>query len=135
MCWFKKCDVWRQFETECWKGFKIRQLWKNAQQADNVDYRHFIDFTEFKGVAQKLDKLDKKFTDFQNTNLKDKTLDAFLNHVKKLKRGATLKNIGACIGVLGVLAPMIMVMARKFGKNNSEFQVKEDLRKELSNAQ
>lgn len=105
---------------------------ENANQTDNVDYRHFIDFDEFKGVAEKLDKLDKKFNEFKETKLKNKTLDAFLDNVKKLKRGATLKNIGACIGVLGVLAPLLMVLTRKFSKDNSEFQVKNDLRKQLN---
>lgn len=105
---------------------------KNANQADNIDYRKFIDYQEFKETAKKLDKLDKKFEEFKALNT-NSNLDNFLNNVKKLKRGAVLKNMGACIGVLGVLAPAIMVLVRKFGKENSEFQVKEDLRKKITN--
>lgn len=104
---------------------------ENAKQADNVDYRKFIDLDEFKGVAEKLKKLDGKFDAFKNSDVSDKSLEAFLKQVKKLKRGATLKNIGACIGVLGVFAPAIMVAVRKFGKNNDAFQVKEDLKKKM----
>lgn len=105
---------------------------ENASQADNVDYRQFIDLDEFKGVAEKLNKLDNKFEAFKASNATDKTLEAFLKNVKKLKRGAVLKNIGACIGVLGVIAPAIMVALRKLDKNNQGFQVKEDLKKELA---
>ena len=114
------------------KKSNVLPVLENSAQKDNIDYRKFIDFSEFKGIAQKLDKLDKTFAEFQNTNLRDKTLNAFLDNVKKLKRKATLKNIGSCIGVLGILAPAIMVFLRKFGKENSEFQVKGDLRKEMN---
>ena len=100
---------------------------KNASQADDVDYRKFIDLDEFKSVAEKLNKLNEKFDTFKDLNSKDKSLESFLRQVRKLKRAATLKNIGACIGVLGVLAPAIMVLVRK----NEAYQVKEDLRKKI----
>jgi len=105
---------------------------KNASQADNVDYRQFIDFDEFKGVAEKLNKLNDKFEAFKATDTGDKTLEAFLKNVKKLKRASILKNIGICIGALGILAPAVMVAVRKFGKDNEAFQVKEDLRKQMA---
>lgn len=102
------------------------------ERSEKVDYRQFIDLDEFKGVAEKLNKLNSKFEAFKQADVPEKTLDAFLKTVKKLKRGAVLKNIGACIGVLGVIAPAIMVAVRKLDKNNQGFQVKEDLKKELS---
>lgn len=105
---------------------------KNATQADNVDYRAFIDFGEFKGVAKKLDKLSGKFEEFKATDVADKSVDAFLKNVKNLKRNATLKNFGICIAFLGVLAPALMVAVRKFDKNDSGFQVKEDLKKKMA---
>ena len=104
---------------------------KNATQADNVDYRQFIDYDEFQGVASKLQKLSKKFEAFKATDAKDKTLEAFLKNVKKVKRGSILLNIGACIGALGILAPALMIAMRKFDKENQGFQVKEDLKKEM----
>ena len=105
---------------------------KNASQADNVDYRRFIDLDEFKGVAEKLNKLNNKFEQFKLTDLKDKSLEAFLKNVKRVKRLSILKNMGACIGVLGVFAPTLMVISRKMDKKNQGFQVKEDLRKEMA---
>ena len=75
-------------------------------------------------------KLAGKFEDFKQTDVKDKSLEAFLKSVKKLKRISVLANIGACIGALGVLAPALMIAMRKFDKNQG-FQVKEDLKKEM----
>ena len=39
--------------------------------------------------------------------------------------------MGACIGALGVLAPAIMLLVRKFG-DNSEYQVKKDVEAKLA---
>jgi len=103
---------------------------KSANQADNIDYRKYIDLDEFKSVAEKLQKLSNKYEQFKISDVSDKSLDAFLKLIRKLKRKATLTNIGACIGVLGVLAPAVMVAVRKLGKND-EFQVKEDLKKKM----
>lgn len=104
---------------------------KKATQADDVDYRQFIDYDEFQGVASKLKKLSQKFENFKATDIKDKSIEAFLKNVKKAKRSSIILNIGACIGALGVLAPALMVAMRKFDKNNEGFQVKEDLKQEM----
>ena len=104
---------------------------KDAKQADNIDYRRFIDLDDFKGVAKKLNKLQNKFEAFKLTDTADKSLEAFLKTVKKAKRLSVLANIGACIAALGILAPAIMVAIRKYG-NNDEFQVKEDLKKKMN---
>lgn len=104
---------------------------KKATQADDVDYRQFIDYDEFQGVASKLKKLNQKFENFKATDVKDKSIKAFLKNVKKAKRSSIILNIGACIGALGVLAPALMVAMRKFDKNNEGFQVKEDLKQEM----
>ena len=40
--------------------------------------------------------------------------------------------MGICVGALGVLAPAIMVLLRKLDKNDKGFQVKEDIKKQLS---
>lgn len=119
------------FVVQMAKKSDILPTLKNANQNDNIDYRKYIDFDEFKGVAEKLDKLKNKFEEFKQANVKEKTLDAFLNNVKKLKRRSILKNMGACIGALGILAPALMIAFRKFDKDNNAFQVKEDLKKEL----
>ena len=104
---------------------------EKASQADDIDYRKFIDYDEFQNIASKLQKLSMKFEAFKATDVKDKSLEAFLKNVKKVKRSSILLNIGACIGALGVLAPALMIAMRKFGDNNESFQVKEDIRKEM----
>ena len=119
------------FVVQMAKKSDILPTLKNATHADNVDYRQFIDYDEFQGVASKLQKLSKKFEAYKATDAKDKTLEAFLKNVKKVKRGSILLNIGACIGALGILAPALMIAMRKFDKENQGFQVKEDLKKEM----
>lgn len=119
------------FVVQMAKKSDILPTLKDATQADNVDYRQFIDYDEFQGVASKLQKLSKKFEAYKATDAKDKTLEAFLKNVKKVKRGSILLNIGACIGALGILAPALMIAMRKFDKENQGFQVKEDLKKEM----
>ena len=57
------------------------------------------------------------------------TLDDFFKSVRSLKKGAVLKNIGACIGALGVLAPAIMLLVRQF---SPEYQVKKDIEEKLA---
>ena len=119
------------FVVQMAKKSDIIPTLEKASQADDVDYRKFIDLDEFQGVAEKLKKLSGKFEEFKQTNLEDKSLETFLKTVKKLKRTSILLNIGACIGALGVLAPALMIAMRKFDKENQGFQVKEDLKKEM----
>ena len=119
------------FVVQMAKKSDIIPTLEKASQADDVDYRKFIDLDEFQGVAEKLKKLNGKFEEFKQTSVKDKSLEAFLKTVKKMKRGSILLNIGACIGALGVLAPALMIAMRKFDKENQGFQVKEDLKKEM----
>lgn len=128
------------FVVQMAKKSDILPTLKHATQADNVDYRKFIDLDEFQGVAEKLKKLAGKFEEFKNIHgiiiekingeNVDNTLGAFLKNVKKLKRTSIITNIGACIGALGILAPALMIAMRKFDKNQG-FQVKEDLKKEM----
>lgn len=120
------------FVVQMAKKSDVLPVLKDAKQADNIDYRKFIDYDEFRGVAEKLTKLQNKFEEFKNANVKEKTLEAFIDNVKKLKRRSILKNMGACIGALGILAPALMIAFRKLDKNNNAFQVKEDLKKELA---
>lgn len=121
----------QDFTVKMAKMSDVLPTLKNATQADNIDYRKFIDLEEFKDVAKKLDKLHNKFDAFKATDANDKTLEAFLKNVKKLKRASILKNMGICIGALGIFAPAVMIAVRKLGKDNDAFQVKEDLRKQM----
>ena len=89
-----------------------------------VDTRQYVDLSDLRGVAKKLEKL---LNQYENSG---QDIDTFFKQVRKLKRGSVLKNIGACIGALGVLAPAIMLAVRKFG-DNSDYQVKKDIETKL----
>ena len=84
-----------------------------------IDTRKYIDLKELRGVSEKLEKLLGQY------ETSGENLDTFLKSVRKLKRSAILKNIGSCIGFLGVIAPAIMLVMRKF---SPEYQVKKTLK-------
>ncbi len=88
-----------------------------------VDTRKYIDLGELRGVSSKLEKLLAQY------EKSGETLDDFFKSVRSLKKGAVLKNIGACIGALGVLAPAIMLLVRQF---SPEYQVKKDIEEKLA---
>lgn len=89
-----------------------------------VDTRKYIDLGELRGVGEKLEKL---LTQYEKSG---ESLDNFFKSVRNLKKGAVLKNIGACIGALGILAPAIMLIVRQF---SPEYQVKKDIEAKLAN--
>lgn len=91
--------------------------------SDKVDTRRYINLNDLRGVAQKVEKLLGQY------EKSGENLDDFFKTVRKLKRASVIKNIGACIGALGVVAPAIMLIMRKM---NPEYQVKKDIEKQLS---
>lgn len=98
-----------------------------------VDTRKFIDLgnndnNDFSGLRGVYKKVEKLLNQYENSG---EDVDTFFKSVRKLKRGSVLKNIGACIGALGVIAPAIMLAVRKFG-DNSEYQVKKDIEAKLN---
>ncbi|MBD5402450.1 hypothetical protein HDR58_06585 [bacterium] len=93
--------------------------------SDKVDTRRFIDLNDLRGVAQKLEKL---FGQYENSG---ESLDDFFKSVQKLKKGAIWKNIGSCIGALGILAPAIMLISRKIG-SGSDYQVRKDIEQKMA---
>lgn len=95
------------------------------KDSDKVDTRRFINLDDLRGVAGKLEKL------FGQYEASGESLDEFFKSVQKLKKGAIWKNIGSCIGALGILAPAIMLLTRKFG-SGSEYQVRKDLEKKMN---
>lgn len=92
--------------------------------SDVIDTRKYIDIKDLKGIASKLEKLYSQY----ETSGQD--LETFFKSVRKLKRSSVIKNMGSCIGALGVIAPVIMLLMRKCG-NNSEYQVKKDIEAQL----
>ena len=91
-----------------------------------IDTRRFIDITDVKGVASKLEKLNGQF------ETSGETIENFLKGVKKLKRASIVKNIGSCITALGIVAPAIMIALRFMDKDNKEFQTKKDIEAKLA---
>lgn len=94
-----------------------------VKDTEMVDTRRYIDLDDLRGVGQKLEKLLGQY------EKSGENLDDFFKSVRGLKKGAVLKNIGACIGALGVLAPAVMLLMRRF---SPEYQVKQDIEKKLS---
>jgi len=103
------------------KNSDIIELVKGTKQ---VDTRRYIDLGKLRAVS---DKLEKLFSQYENSG---DTVDEFFKSVRKLKKGAVLKNIGACIGALGVFAPAVMLFIRKYG-SGTDYQVRKDIEKQL----
>ena len=97
-----------------------------ADGSELVDTRKYIDLKELKGICNKAEKL---FTQYKKS---EQPLDEFLKSVRSLKKASILKNIGACIGALGIIAPAIMLGLRKL---NPDYQVRKDIEKKLANQQ
>ena len=90
-----------------------------------ADTRRYIDLGDLRGVASKVEKLLGQFEG------SGESIDAFMDIIRKAKRSAIRTNIGSCIGALGVLAPTIMLLTRKFGPE-TEYQVKKDIEAKLT---
>lgn len=98
---------------------------KTYKKTGLVDTQQFIDLDEVKGVAEKLENLQKQY------NTSGESLEKFLGQTIKLKRLSIIKNIGACMGVLGIIVPGTMLAARYLGKGNTEFQVKKEIHEKM----
>ena len=96
-----------------------------VNDSDLVDTRRYINLDDLRGVHAKLEKLLSQY------EKSGENLDEFLKSVKKLKKGAVLKNIGSCIGAMGILAPAIMLLTRKMG-SGKDYQVRKDIEKQLT---
>ena len=97
-----------------------------ADGSELVDTRKYIDLKELRGIC---DKAEKLFTQYKKS---EQPLDEFLKSVRSLKKASILKNIVACIGALGIIAPAIMLGLRKL---NPDYQVRKDIEKKLANQQ
>lgn len=118
---------------------------KTVKGTDSIDNRKFIDPEEVKGLKDNLVLLFNKGEEFVKASAKKagietseitpkdeiKFLKKYLRKVRSGNRAATLKNIGACIGFLGVLMPAIIVGWRFMDKDNKNYQVREDIEKKL----
>ncbi len=99
-------------------------------KSDLIDNRKLINFGDYgnrsgvKGVYAKVENLLKQYKE------SGETIETFLGKVKHLKRKSVIMNLGTCIGALGIAVPAIMIAVR-YLSGSKNFQVKEDLEKEL----
>lgn len=91
-------------------------------KTDKVDTRKYIDLDALRGVGAKIEKL---FNQYEKSG---ESLDEFFKSVRSLKKSAIFKNIGACIGALGILAPAIMLGLRK----DEDYQVRKDIEEKIA---
>lgn len=104
---------------------------KNEEGKIVVDTQHYIDLEEVKGVSKKLEKLYKQFESSKGKT--EEKVEEFLAKTVKLKRLSIIKNIGTCMGVLGIVVPGVMLAMRYINKDNQEFQVKKEIHEKLKN--
>lgn len=104
------------------KMAKQSKLIKTLKNSDKIDTRAYIDINEFKNLKNDIEELYKKAP-------KD-SVDKYLKQVVKAKRCAVLKNIGICIGALGVAVPALMIALRYILPNNREYKVMEMAKQE-----
>lgn len=130
----KKCDIAR-----------------TVKGTNSIDNRKFIDPEEVVALKDKLILLNNKGEEYVKAAAAKakkaaetagkqyeftpkeevKFLKEYLKKASKLNRSATLKNIAACIGFLGVLLPGMMVAWRFMDKDNKNYQVREEIEKKL----
>jgi len=92
-----------------------------------VDTQKFLDLNEVRGVFVKIKTITKKL------NQSKETPEEFMKKVVKLKKGSIVKNLGTCMGVLGLVVPGVMLALRFVNKDNKEFQVKKQVKEKMLN--
>jgi len=112
---------------------KITNVFKKSKDTGMVDTQQFIDLDEVKGVGEKLETLYNQSKAALTKGENAESVEEFLAKTVKLKQGSILKNIGTCMGVLGVVVPGIMLAQRLMKKDNKEFAVKKEIHEKLKN--
>ena len=102
------------------KMAKKSKLIKTLKKSETIDTRAYIDIDDFKNLKNNIEELYKKAP---KENIED-----YLNKVIKSKRLSVLKNMGICIGALGIAVPAIMIASRYILPNNKEYKVMEAAR-------
>jgi len=104
---------------------KKSDIIKTHKATGKVDTQQFIDLDAVKGVGDKLEKLSKQF------KASGENIETFIEKTMKLKEMSIIKNIGTCVGVLGLVVPGIMLGMRYMNKDNKEFAVKKEIHEKL----
>ena len=103
------------------KMAKKSKLIKTMKNSEKIDTRAYIDIMDFKKLKSDIEELYKKAP--------KENIENYLKQVVKSKRIAVLKNIGICIGALGVAVPALMIAMRYILPNNREYKVMEIAKK------
>ena len=98
------------------------------KDSNKIDTRKYIDLKEIESVNNKVEEL---YGQYKLALSNGETSEKFFAGVKRLKRNSILMNIGTCIFALGVMTPAMMVFKRFMGKDDTEFQTKKEIRKQL----
>lgn len=130
----KKADIIHTQDEDDLLGRVLKSL--GLKEHDNamhsIDSQKYIDISEIKGT-EKTSGFKKKIENLYEAMKKSgKTPEEFFKEITSLKRKSVIKNMGACIGVLGILIPGIMVAMRFMGaEENKEFQTKKEIHEKL----
>ena len=108
------------------KMAKKAEIIKTMKKSEAIDTRAYLDIEEFKGLKANLEKLYNKAP--------KNNVDSYLKQVIRSKRGAVLKNMGICVGALGIAVPLLMIAMRYILPNNKEYKVMEQAKKETQQA-
>lgn len=130
----KKADIIGTINSDdmITRALKSLGIKKSVKETEQIDPTFYIDMAKIKGTSDQpgiKGKIQKLYDECKTLSPEQK--ETFFKDVLNLKRMSVVKNIGACIGVLGIVIPGIMVASRMLGKDNKEFQVKKDLREKM----
>ena len=109
------------------KMAKKAGLVEEYQKTGKVDTQKFIDITEVKKFRSKIKKLTAQL------ETSGESAEVFMKKVVSLKKGSIIKNLGTCMGVLGLVVPGVMLAMRFMNKDNKEFQVKKQIQEKMLN--
>lgn len=105
---------------------KESSIIKTIKNSEKIDTQQYIDIDRIKSLKTKIEKLHTEFIGQTKENADD-----FFKSITKLKKYSILKNIGTCMGVLGLVVPGIMLAMRFANKDNKDFAVKKEIEEKL----
>jgi hypothetical protein len=109
------------------KMAKKSEIIDEYKKTGMVDTQKFIDLKEVTGVHSKIKTLMEQQKNSQES------IEEFMKKVVSLKKGSIAKNLGTCMGVLGLVVPGVMLAMRFANKDNTEFQVKKQIKEKMLN--
>lgn len=106
-------------------GFFNKLLGKKVIDTGKIDTSKFINLDDVRSFAKDIDKYSKKATKAPEG------LEKFIKSTQKMKVGTVLTSMGTCCILLGAVVPYLMVKMREKIIGTTQFQVADDVAKEL----